>query len=436
MAAINPTMNWYVRSGGNALNGAGYDSTVSGAVTNYADQDAAKFTNTDIVTNGTTTVTSATGGFTGTAGNVLRIVGDNYYVVTVVNSNTNVTVHTATANGGGGLTASLGGAAININTFSNGGGGTAPPITPGPVVAGNTINLRGGGTDDPSSVTFTALDYLTFAAGDNTNGVIHWVGYNGRPCIGSLNSMSHYQMSFHRFTNCKFLSPAGGGGAYITLGMVNSTGNTTFDNCYVDANGNDCIGIEASNAINCRIKNTGGGAAGTDGRAGILSIQYNSVILGCRIRDWRGSGIYGGNMNTVNNNIITGCGKHGISIQVSAASSYGNDIINNTIDSCAGDGINLGDASTIGNLTLMNNIISNNTGTGINCTVGSTALNDRIIAGRFDYNTVYNNGTPRANCSAGTHDDALNPTFTATGSDDYSVGTNEKATAFPGTYLT
>src|SRR5258707_15548764 len=63
--AVLATANWYVRAGGNELNGGGYDAAISGAGTNYADQDAAQLSLTDIASaQNSLTVTSVTGGFT------------------------------------------------------------------------------------------------------------------------------------------------------------------------------------------------------------------------------------------------------------------------------------------------------------------------------------------------------------------------------------
>jgi hypothetical protein len=112
-------------------------------------------------------------------------------------------------------------------------------------------------------------------------------------------------------------------------------------------------------------------------------------------------------------------------------------VYGNTIDAGAGDGIRISDTDVIKNSVIRNNIISNHTGGskyGINCSVGTTAQNDACIAGAFDYNNLYNNTTARNAHSAGTHDVALDPQYTNTGTGDYSVGTNMKAIGFPATF--
>ena len=80
--AILATTNWYVRAGGLETNGGGYDSTIAGATTNYADQDAPQLSLTDLATSGagSTTLTSVTGGFTSAMiGNCIRIAsGTNF----------------------------------------------------------------------------------------------------------------------------------------------------------------------------------------------------------------------------------------------------------------------------------------------------------------------------------------------------------------------
>ena len=73
--AITADAQWWIRTDGNDLNGAGFDSTIGGYGTNYSDQATAQLTLTDLATSGagSTTLTSATGGFTSAmVGNAIR----------------------------------------------------------------------------------------------------------------------------------------------------------------------------------------------------------------------------------------------------------------------------------------------------------------------------------------------------------------------------
>ena len=79
---------------------------------------------------------------------------------------------------------------------------------------------------------------------------------------------------------------------------------------------------------------------------------------------------------------------------------------------------------------IFNNILANNGAYGIKFPSG-TAFND--LHNPFcDYNAFYSNtsGTMQ-NKTAGAHDVTSDPTFTAAGSADFSVGTNMKAVGYP-----
>ena len=203
--AINAATNWYVRVAGNALNGGGYDSTISGAGTNYADADAAILSLTDFATSGagSTTLTSATGGFTAAmVGNCVRMAsGTNfqagYYFITVYTDTNTVTLDRTPSSGGAGSggTGRVGGAfATPWGNFSTGGTVTTPTIT-SPLAAGHTVWIRGAGLDTPASVNYSmGNNYSTYVNGTQTLR-IKWIGYNGRPRIDAemfaFNKVEH-----------------------------------------------------------------------------------------------------------------------------------------------------------------------------------------------------------------------------------------------------
>ena len=84
-------------------------------------------------------------------------------------------------------------------------------------------------------------------------------------------------------------------------------------------------------------------------------------------------------------------------------------------------------------LSVRNNILSNNTTYGLKFAAGAvnaTVLNAR---GWAYYNNCFYNNTSGATlpASIGTGNNTTNPTFTNSGSNDYSIGTNLKAQGWP-----
>src|SRR3954451_13297180 len=87
--AISAGTVWEVRTGGSDSNGGLFTSGQAGAGTDYSQQDAAQLSLTDVVTDGTTTVTSAVGGFTAAMiGNGINIAGTCYMIATRSSTNT------------------------------------------------------------------------------------------------------------------------------------------------------------------------------------------------------------------------------------------------------------------------------------------------------------------------------------------------------------
>lgn len=439
--ALNATTNWYIRAGGSNNNGGGYDSAISGAGTNYADADAAILALTDWVSVGTTALTTVTGGCTAAMiGNVIKMRSwssggsTGYRVITAVPDGNTLTLDAAYTAGTGG-SGNIGGASATILNFTSGGTLGTPAVT-SPLAAGHTVNVRGAGTDDPSSADYTHTGgYAQFIAGDVTSGRIKWVGYNGRPRF-NCDGLLFYLMNAHHFTNFKFVAQSTTNG---TLGMINSTVmGAAIYNCYFDQNGYDVVGT-ISHAVNkCWFKN--GGATTTSGtNQAIRGIQYGAEFYGNFIDAWRGGGIdlaTPSNISSVIFNVIANIkssSKPGIEYS-SPSNDYITVIANNTVYGCASDGIKLTNVYAILISCIVNNILSNNTGYGLNCAVGSTALNDRT-KNLIDYNNFYLNTTGARNAvSAGSNDLALDPTFTNAAGGDYSIGTNLKALAYPGAF--
>jgi hypothetical protein len=148
--AIGATANWYVQnnpsaaSTGNDNNGMGFDPGIAGAGTNYALRATPILTLTDLAAaQNSTTLTSATGGFTAAMiGNAIHITaGTNFvagfYFVTAVASLTSCTLDRAPATAGAGSvgTGRLGGSVKSIGMTTS---------SSSPVVGGNDVFIAPG----------------------------------------------------------------------------------------------------------------------------------------------------------------------------------------------------------------------------------------------------------------------------------------------------
>lgn len=442
--AIQATTNWYVRAGGNQLNGGGYDSGISGATTNYCDQDAAQLSLTDLTTTGAgvTTITSVTGGFTSAmVGNCIRIsAGTNfqtgyYFIITYTDTN-NIIVDRTPTSGGAGVagTGRIGGATDHIKTYANGGGGTQPTL-PTPLVAGNTINIRGAGLDDPTTVDYDwsgGSGYWQFPAGTSGAGRIKFVGYNGRPLIAYCGLVI-YTTNYISISNLKGKVTVS---SFNTHGFSSACSYANISNCIIDQNGLD---VSLFNMIygslqDCELRNTGATTIGTSN--GVQFGANTSIINGCYIHNLRGVGINASanNGGTIVNNIIANCKSD--SILVNGNVLVPAVILGNTIDNGGGHGINFTTADAIATTVCMNNIISNHSTAGkygINCNVGTTAVNDRAKT-LMNYNNLFGNNGTYNNVSAGANDTALDPQYVNAAGANWAVGTNMKAIAVPSAF--
>lgn len=215
-------------------------------------------------------------------------------------------------------------------------------------------------------------------------------------------------------------------------------------------------GVSAWQLINIRVRD----AANKFWRA--VNIQGPMTIRDCEIANCANVGIIfaGGTGATIRNNWIHACTSHGISaptVDDTGTLIYGNLItgnsgdgmnlncsattnarrsliVQNTIDNNTGSGIDIGNANrSLDALAVLNNILSNNGTYGLKFSNASATQAFLDATGIF----VSNNGTFNNTTSAylptgyGASDPALNPTFTNTGGNDYSVGTNLKAKGYP-----
>jgi hypothetical protein len=159
-----------IRTGGSDTNGGGFVTGASG--TDHTLQDAAQYAVSDGVTDGTTTITSATASFgTDVVGNWMYVTGGtgsvaaNRYEITARASSTSITVDRSTGlTAGTGVTLNIGGAlaspgelgSIYADSTTNTSGTLAYMKAGTYTLTGTTINIAGG----PIKVTQSKRLYL------------------------------------------------------------------------------------------------------------------------------------------------------------------------------------------------------------------------------------------------------------------------------------
>jgi hypothetical protein len=442
--ALTSAQQWWVRVAGSELNGGGFDSTISGAGTNYADQDSPQVSVADFAAgSGSTTLTSATAGFTSQmVGNILRLAsGTNalagYYAITAFTNSTTVTLD-RTPTSGGALSSGvgrIGGAHAFVTSYGNGGDAT-PPLITSPLAAGHIVNIRGSGSRNPSSADYTMTGFCTFPVGDTANGRIRFIGYNGRPFLACPETL-FAEIEYFDFQSLYFKStgttyPADG----FLVGL--NTHPFTCSDCYFDVNGNDiALMLYPEIVYGCTFANSGSTSAGTSDGININGF-YCTKLVGNTFLDYRGSpilvdsGANTGEIQIVNN--IIARPRHATHAAIRYTTTTSQSIIYaNTLYGGSSDGIAISTQTALIGMVCSNNTISGFTGVGLNITSGTAALNDRC-KGFFDYNNFFSNtGGDRTAISAGAHDTALDPQFTNTSTNDFTIGTNLKAKAFPHT---
>lgn len=378
---------WEVRTTGSDSQAGFY---VSGG-TDYSQQDSAQLTVTDCVTNGTTTVTSATGGFTSAMiGNGINVAGTIRQITAYTNTNT-ITVD-ALINSGTGQTAKVGGAMLSVG------------LTTANVTAGNTVYVKAGTYSISSATANASGGRINFTAG---SGESRYIGYN--TTRGDLTSGSQ------ALTRPILQATVTMSGAYmVTLGSrgVHWIGIDVDGNSQATTQGIACTGADdvvrftrvrrcvtrgitlssqGSSALFCEVDGMGSGA-------GISLENAGNIAYGCYSHDNTGIGFQiasGSFTETVHciaaRNTTDGfqwAGLTGIAIN---CTSHGNTVggfncntadlalaINCLSTSNGGKGFEI-NATRPKNKTLINCAHWNNTGVGVDTTdvpteVGTIAL--------------------------------------------------------------
>lgn len=308
--AIAPTCVWEVRTTGSDTNGGGF---VAGTGTDYSVQDAPQLAVTDAVANGTTTLTSATGGFTAAmVGNVVYLAGGTGSLagtprqITAVNSATSVTVDAAVA-AGTGLAANVGGALAS------------PAVAAARKTYGNKVFWKAGAYSITGTTPNTTGGPVNDATGGSDTSWSRWVGYSTTrtyPCPDATRPV---------------LTVAAGLSGVTAFAMTAGT-MTELHNVVIDCNSQATSrGVQAgfaSHVSKCKVANCT--------NSGIVLTSSQSAIFGCEVTGCTaaGSGI------NANYNPVAGCHVHdnAVSGMVNASNVTRSLVVNNTGASSVGIG--------------------------------------------------------------------------------------------------
>lgn len=275
---------WECRTTGTAgnLNGGGFSDSNKGTTgVDYSQQDAAQKTwtaggsNNDLAcVTGTSTLTSASGGFTNAMlGNLINITaGTNFttgrYMVTGFTDANTVTLDRSPvgASNGSAGTGYLGGALSSVNRV----GSDAIPV----IVAGNTLYVKAG--------TYTAGNSTTgYTAGTGAN-PIRFIGYNTTRGDNPLAAANQPVFAQGASTTYKLVQKSTH--SYIrftgsTSNLIGSDDNTTMAFCHINFTGTGTAFNDNSNQLLrhlfCDISSPSGTAV----------TMYNGVFIGCYFHD-------------------------------------------------------------------------------------------------------------------------------------------------------
>jgi len=439
--AIGASTVWRVRPSGSDLNGAGYDSTVSGAGTDYTQQDSPQLSLSDLTSTASTTITSVTGGFTSAmVGNLLRISSGTgattgYYVVTTYVDTNTITVDRVSGTYTAGVGRVGGGAATLGRVLANGN------ATGDKVVAGNVIYVRGAGSDAPSAADYTYTASITPVTG-TLGSMIKIIGENGRPRFDG----SGQTIFFEGFTKSSIwlenvMIKAGNDGG-VFFRVIDCQSDWVFKNVAIHTNDLDCDGIRTyaygNRMIDCEFMSHATAPTTRSGRSAIKVLTGSSAsVKGCVFYRLGGNGItcQASATSWCDDSLFLFGKQHGLLLEATTNTNFMGQITRCTINGNTLDGINIADGSTLALFQIIGNLITNHNQAsryGINVASGTTSANDLLKVS--DYNAFYNNTSNVNGITLSTNDQSLgaNPyTQADPPTTDWSVGTGVKALGFP-----
>jgi hypothetical protein len=408
--ALAAAIVWEIRTTGAATNGGGFKKDASG--TDWTQQDTAQYAVTDGVTNGSTTITSATASFgTDVVGNLIYVSGGTgsvaagWYEITSRTNATTIVVDRSTGlTAGTGVTLNIGGAIDSIETLPDiGVADNTYWIKSGTYTIGSAVNIKGG-----SVGTKTRIYGYTTTRGDEST----------RPILRTS-----------------------GATACLTT-RTTSTGEREFIFCNIDFDGNSAGTTAIGNST------TSGGALwyfrrctvrNFTGTAGLVA-PFGAILDECTVVGNAGIGVSATTIGLdVRNSLVADNTGNGLSFTASASSIVARGSVfarNNHGIACrsisagncafvdnAGDGINPStNAAVTGQFPhLVNNIFYGNGGYGIGMQSSQANLLSNI--GTVRNNAFGSNTSGNYNATITSYGDVTltaDP-FTAKASDDYSL---------------
>jgi hypothetical protein len=425
---ISANVNWRVRVGGSNANGGGFDASISGAGTDYSQQDAAQLSLTDIACSNTPTVTSAVGGFTAAMiGNAMWLAGGGAtagaYFITAVASLNSITVDRSpgTISAGSGK---VGGAWADPRTN----------ITAQSLKNGNTIYIRGAG--NPASTP----DYTVALIDFTSNGAESGSFTAGGLCrfIGEAGAMPHIRCSAGSFTYQT--AYAGYENLYMSAGAGSSIGmlqpSAYARDCVCDQRDFDVPGISVggnATAWGCEVFSSTVTTAGT--YAGIVCPGYGQQVVNCYVHDCKAHGVSLSHSAGVWFSVFARNKLDGI-LYAGGNPDMAGKAVGCTVDGNLRHGVNI-PAGAIGQMNVVNCLITNHVtastyGIYLNGS-GTLALNDKA---RKIFGCAYYGNTTNADLM--TIADGLNADIILTGdpyinqaNSDYSINPTLRAMALP-----
>lgn len=418
-----------IRNGGSDTNGGGFKTGASG--TDWTQQTAAQYSVTDGVTNGTTTITSATANFgTDVVGNLVRvsggtgsIAGNWYEIVSRTNSTTIVVDRSTGLTTGTGATLKIGGAFATPGVLSN-----------VPTTGANIAYLKYSATTyDITTSTAGPAGPAVLGTADNN---IALIGYDttrtftntdtNRPTIkATVGSIVMVNTTNHDPVLCRNIICNGNSQTSVLGFSSNGQASITCIRCR--AVNCTSYGFSSAECVNCEADTCGTGFSGLNSYAGV-----NALMSGC----WaHGCTSYGFDSSNTTNCVASGCA---VGFKVGYGGSTGVTAAYCVAYGSTGDGFQCG--SNAYNGSMINCISYNNIGIGFN-------LGGRP-RGSFLFNCAYGSNTGG---NTGNVDDATwqiygaitltaDP-FTNTAGNDFTLnktaggGAACRAAGFPGTQL-
>ena len=392
--AIPAATVWEVRpTNGTDTNGAGFVAGAAG--TDYSQQNAKNtsgnnISTTDVVATGSTTITSATAAFTSAiVGNVIYLQGGTgsltagWYQVATYSNATTIVLDRAVATGTG-ITMNIGGALATLTQAAAVWGGSNKVFVKNEstlqIASGISLGAVGGSisVSSPPSI----IQGYSTTRGDSGRFTLQLITNTGQTALTSTGN----QMGLvNAIIDCNSLGTSTG---------FSSNGYSFLYNCLVKnftTAGFTCSGNGGA-IWGCEF--TGGSSAATaaiNATAGEGFGLYNSYV-----HDNACPGVIAlAGAVTIARNLIcnnTGASSDGLRGPVSTAGNYVDLIINNTIYGNGRHGI-FYNGTAAGNRVILNNILSNNGGYGINM---ASSAGIRAFF-NFDGNAYYSNTSGNRN---------------------------------------